>query len=426
MKNITDSFLCLGYWPSAGSFGFNTDILATNPINLSVVLGVLVFFGKGVCASCLFQRIDWIQPNCTFYLYLRKCASSRELLLKITSELMKFFQLFKKKYLRTIAFRDLLVIHFDSLLTNNFGLLPWLKCILSSLDAVLYSFYHYVNTEMQWFRLNYYIFFSILNTHVDKMASILFTYGKKFKNGLILPSLLYNALSITYVLINKNSLDFKKKNNFADIYLFGQKSPPNILVLYWLLFSIFLKLKKRREDRLITKKIGKFPISNSVSEPNESKDSCLVREEILDILQSMERESTFIKSFIRKSKTENLENYSKLRRITGRGHSTAGKSPSPLKESRNGSRSFSGEWLFSDRTRKIEFNLFNLYDFGTIRKLQKRSHSFSTTKSDYSSPTTGFTTSLTGSSRNSKELLEQRVTFTYCQCLYWHVWDDER
>jgi hypothetical protein len=33
--------------PSAGSFGFNTDILATNPINLSVVFGVLIFFGKG-------------------------------------------------------------------------------------------------------------------------------------------------------------------------------------------------------------------------------------------------------------------------------------------------------------------------------------------------------------------------------------------
>nr|QWY87108.1 ATP synthase CF0 subunit I [Pericopsis angolensis] len=57
MKNITDSFPCLGYWPSAGSFGFNTDILATNPINLSVVLGVLVFFGKRVCASCLFQDL---------------------------------------------------------------------------------------------------------------------------------------------------------------------------------------------------------------------------------------------------------------------------------------------------------------------------------------------------------------------------------
>jgi hypothetical protein len=56
MKNVTDSFVSLGYWPSAGSFGFNTDILATNLINLSVVLGVLIFFGKGVCASCVFQE----------------------------------------------------------------------------------------------------------------------------------------------------------------------------------------------------------------------------------------------------------------------------------------------------------------------------------------------------------------------------------
>ena len=56
MKNVTDSFVSLGHWPSAGSFGFNTDILATNPINLSVVLGVLIFFGKGVCASCIFQE----------------------------------------------------------------------------------------------------------------------------------------------------------------------------------------------------------------------------------------------------------------------------------------------------------------------------------------------------------------------------------
>nr|QJQ26708.1 ATP synthase CF0 subunit I [Croton laevigatus] len=56
MKNVTDSFVSLGHWPSAGSFGFNTDILATNPINLSVVLGILIFFGKGVCASCLDNR----------------------------------------------------------------------------------------------------------------------------------------------------------------------------------------------------------------------------------------------------------------------------------------------------------------------------------------------------------------------------------
>nr|ATL60098.1 ATP synthase CF0 B subunit [Sipanea sp. Rova et al. 1981] len=57
MKNVTDSFLSLGHWPSAGSFGFNTDILSTNLINLSVVLGVLIFFGKGVCASCLLSDL---------------------------------------------------------------------------------------------------------------------------------------------------------------------------------------------------------------------------------------------------------------------------------------------------------------------------------------------------------------------------------
>ncbi|RZC81235.1 hypothetical protein C5167_043815 [Papaver somniferum] len=38
MKNVTNSFVSLGHWPSVGSFGFNTDILATNPINISVVL----------------------------------------------------------------------------------------------------------------------------------------------------------------------------------------------------------------------------------------------------------------------------------------------------------------------------------------------------------------------------------------------------
>nr|YP_010296233.1 ATP synthase CF0 subunit I [Angelonia angustifolia]UMB51237.1 ATP synthase CF0 subunit I [Angelonia angustifolia] len=56
MKNGTDSFVSLGHWPSAGSFGFNTDILATNPINLSVVIGVLIFFGKGVLSDLLDNR----------------------------------------------------------------------------------------------------------------------------------------------------------------------------------------------------------------------------------------------------------------------------------------------------------------------------------------------------------------------------------
>nr|YP_010984082.1 ATP synthase CF0 subunit I [Deutzia paniculata]WOK77562.1 ATP synthase CF0 subunit I [Deutzia paniculata] len=56
MKNVTDSFLSLAHWPFAGSFGFNTDILATNPINLSVVIGVLIFFGKGVLSDLLDNR----------------------------------------------------------------------------------------------------------------------------------------------------------------------------------------------------------------------------------------------------------------------------------------------------------------------------------------------------------------------------------
>nr|YP_010385864.1 ATP synthase CF0 subunit I [Leptopus chinensis]UPM52389.1 ATP synthase CF0 subunit I [Leptopus chinensis] len=56
MKNVTDSFLFFGRWPSAGSFGFNTDILATNLINLSIVLGVLIFVGKGVLNDLLDNR----------------------------------------------------------------------------------------------------------------------------------------------------------------------------------------------------------------------------------------------------------------------------------------------------------------------------------------------------------------------------------
>ncbi|KAK8444082.1 hypothetical protein SEVIR_9G079533v4 [Setaria viridis] len=56
MKNVTYSFVFLAHRPFAGSFGLNTDILATNLINLTVVVGVLIFFGKGVCASCLFQE----------------------------------------------------------------------------------------------------------------------------------------------------------------------------------------------------------------------------------------------------------------------------------------------------------------------------------------------------------------------------------
>nr|YP_010560927.1 CF0 subunit I [Frangula alnus]UYW36198.1 CF0 subunit I [Frangula alnus]BCX55648.1 atpF [Rhamnus crenata] len=77
MKNVTDSFLSLGYWPFAGSFGFNTDILATNPINLSVVVGVLIFFGKGVLSDLLDNRKQRILKTIRDSEELREGAQER-------------------------------------------------------------------------------------------------------------------------------------------------------------------------------------------------------------------------------------------------------------------------------------------------------------------------------------------------------------
>nr|YP_009117900.1 ATP synthase CF0 subunit I [Pinus strobus]AJE71529.1 ATP synthase CF0 subunit I [Pinus strobus] len=57
MKNVIDPFISLSYWPSAGGFGSNTNILETNIINPSVVLSVLIYFGKGVCASCILSNL---------------------------------------------------------------------------------------------------------------------------------------------------------------------------------------------------------------------------------------------------------------------------------------------------------------------------------------------------------------------------------
>nr|QYB22391.1 ATP synthase CF0 subunit I [Saxegothaea conspicua] len=56
MQNVTYSFISLVYWPSTGGFELNTNILETNIINLSVVLGVLIYFGKGVLSNILDNR----------------------------------------------------------------------------------------------------------------------------------------------------------------------------------------------------------------------------------------------------------------------------------------------------------------------------------------------------------------------------------
>ena len=51
MKNIFSLVISSCYWPLAGNFGLNTNLLETNLINLSVVLSLLVYFGKGVCVD---------------------------------------------------------------------------------------------------------------------------------------------------------------------------------------------------------------------------------------------------------------------------------------------------------------------------------------------------------------------------------------
>nr|YP_011020504.1 ATP synthase CF0 subunit I [Ptychostomum pseudotriquetrum]WQH62926.1 ATP synthase CF0 subunit I [Ptychostomum pseudotriquetrum] len=56
MQNIINLIIFLGYWPIAGNFGLNTNLLETNLINLSVVLSLLVYFGKGVLNNLLSNR----------------------------------------------------------------------------------------------------------------------------------------------------------------------------------------------------------------------------------------------------------------------------------------------------------------------------------------------------------------------------------
>jgi len=60
MNNSTNLMNFLEHSPPAGGFGFNTNLLETNLINLAVVIGVLVYFGKGVLSSILSNRKEAI------------------------------------------------------------------------------------------------------------------------------------------------------------------------------------------------------------------------------------------------------------------------------------------------------------------------------------------------------------------------------
>nr|YP_009258433.1 CF0 subunit I of ATP synthase [Spirogyra maxima]ANI25253.1 CF0 subunit I of ATP synthase [Spirogyra maxima] len=60
MNNSIHLMTSLQYWSPAGGFGLNTNLLETNLINLTVVIGVLIYFGKGVLSTLLSNRKEAI------------------------------------------------------------------------------------------------------------------------------------------------------------------------------------------------------------------------------------------------------------------------------------------------------------------------------------------------------------------------------
>ena len=56
MNSGTYLIASLDAWAVAEEgLSFNTNLLDTNLINLAVVIGILVYFGKGVCAGWIFE-----------------------------------------------------------------------------------------------------------------------------------------------------------------------------------------------------------------------------------------------------------------------------------------------------------------------------------------------------------------------------------
>ena len=51
MRSVSEIAAPSSDWTLAASIGLNTNILEINLINLILVLGILFYYGKGVCAS---------------------------------------------------------------------------------------------------------------------------------------------------------------------------------------------------------------------------------------------------------------------------------------------------------------------------------------------------------------------------------------
>ncbi len=59
MRSVSEIATPSSDWAFAASIGLNTNILEINLINLILVLGILFYYGKGVCAS---RIAEW--ENC--------------------------------------------------------------------------------------------------------------------------------------------------------------------------------------------------------------------------------------------------------------------------------------------------------------------------------------------------------------------------
>ena len=86
MRSVSEIVAPSNNWTLATSIGLNTNILALNLINLILVLGILFYYGKGVCAS---RISEW--KNCFIQLH-PKVQNPDEFLVN-------------KNYARTRAFR---------------------------------------------------------------------------------------------------------------------------------------------------------------------------------------------------------------------------------------------------------------------------------------------------------------------------------
>ena len=70
------------YLPLGEGFGINTNLLETNILNLSVVIGVLVYFGGDVLSSLLTNRKELILYGnilaCNYLYNLNKLNNNRK------------------------------------------------------------------------------------------------------------------------------------------------------------------------------------------------------------------------------------------------------------------------------------------------------------------------------------------------------------